>query len=86
MKLRKLKCHCAAPSKGMCSPGHKFLVKFANALYFNCKSKFSPPSHVPLVNAAFEWLWAFGDLHLDSEWEIHLIGIQWAIFTQLTVV
>lgn len=68
MKLRKLKCHCAAPSKGMCSPDHMFLVNLQRHV-FQLQKKVLPSITPPLPsgNVAFEWLWAFWD-QLWGEW------------------
>lgn len=52
----------------LCSPfqGHVFTWSYVSYKicqgmyqYFNCKSKFSPPPHFPLRNAASEWPRAF---------------------------
>lgn len=71
MKQRKLRHHCAAPSKVMCSSGH-VSCKICRHI-FQLQKKFSLPppllthpptfpSHFPLMQCSPGSLWAFGDL------------------------
>lgn len=82
MKLRKSKCHHAAPSKGMRSLGHMFPVKFANAHISAAKKKSSPtppPIHRTTPDAMQHRV-AVGILGSDCkevELGMPLIGVQW---------